>query len=94
MSKKKTATDGERLELRWLRRVNGPVSLFEFRTLDDFANERVAAKAHDRAIDRAVRKERARCVGLVVKARDGSRYAGFTMQTISRLLCDMEEFEQ
>lgn len=66
MSKKpKPATDGERLELRWLRRVNGPVSLSEFRRLDDFVNERVAAKAHDRAIARAiartVKKERERC---------------------------------
>lgn len=52
------------------------------------------AQAVRRLNARAVKKERAMCVGLVVKECDRSPYAGFTMQTINRLLCDMEEFEQ
>lgn len=92
MAKRKTkpATDGERLELRWLRRVNGPVSLSEFRRLDDFVNERVAAKAHDRAIARAVRKERERCEGLVAAVRDAGRQCHYvSIGLLARLLDDI-----
>mgnify|MGYP000373091387 FL=1 len=73
-NKPKPATDGEKVEMALLRRCRDahPPTLEEFRSLSEFCGERAAARAHDRAIARAVKKERARC-GLVVLAYIGGR---------------------
>ena len=48
----------------------------------------------DRAIARAVRKERERCMGLIANARDATPYTALSKVTISRVLCSIEEGEQ
>ena len=55
---------------------------------------RMVAYQIDRAIARAVRKERERCVALIANARDSTPYSALSKVTISRVLCSIEEGEQ
>lgn len=57
MRKPKPATAGERLQMKMQN-----VKLHELRTLDQLYEYRNAAAMEDRAIARAVRKERNRCI--------------------------------
>lgn len=63
------------------------------RTLQ-FEIHRAAAKAIDRAIARAVKKERFRCMAIIANARDATPYTAVPKATISRVLCSIEEGEQ
>ena len=96
MKKTKPATAGEKIELRIARLGIGPrtMTIEEFRTRSLLCVGREAAAAHDRAIARAVRKERERCMGLIANARDATPYSALSKVTISRVLCSIEEGEQ
>lgn len=80
MAKRKTkpATAGEKVEMALLRRCNAahPPTLAQFRTMPAFRGERAAARAHDRAIARAVKAEMDRCSAIVlyVVPRDQNRW--------------------
>ena len=73
--KPKNATVGERMVLARVRETLGPktMTLGEFRTREVLKWCRAEAKAHDRAIARAVRKERERCVWWVLHYNKQSR---------------------
>lgn len=84
--REKPATAGERAEMRWRK-----MKLCQVRC---FGDTRARAEHTDRAIARAVKRERLRCMALITNARDATPYTAVPKATISRVLCSIEEGEQ
>lgn len=58
------------------------------------ATPRIQAARIDRAIARAVKRERLRCMALIANARDATPYTAVHKAAISRVMCSIEEGEQ
>lgn len=83
MTKTKPATAGEKIMCNIIMNSIG----------NNLGNP-IIAKRIDRAIARAVKKERERCMCLIANARDATPYSALSKVTISRVLCSIEEGEQ